>query len=120
MATLAHEFAHIKLLGENRLDFNDESLTDLTTVVFGCGIFNAKSSFKEFKSFDGYGHNTLGYLKQREWGYALALYSFYRNEEKPDWIKFLSPNLKSDVKKGLDFVHANTDKVFLEEYMGGS
>lgn len=115
VATLAHEFSHIKLLGENRLDLNDESLTDLTTVVFGLGIFNANSSFKEHKSFDGYGHNTIGYLKQREWGYALALYSFYRNEKNPDWVKFLTPNLKSDFRKSMDFIHVNIDKVFHEE-----
>lgn len=119
VATLAHEFAHIKLLGEKRLDFNDESLTDLTPVVFGLGIFNANSSFKEHKSFDAYGHNSIGYLKQREWGYALALYSFYRQEQNPDWIKFLTPNIKSDFKKSMDFIYSNTDKVFIEEYKSG-
>lgn len=118
-ATLAHELAHIKLLGEKRLEFNDESLTDLTPVVFGLGIFNANSSFKEHKSFDSYGHNSIGYLKQREWGYALALYSFYRQEENPDWIKFLTPNIKSDFRKSMDFIYANTDKVFMEENKGG-
>jgi hypothetical protein len=120
VATLAHEFAHIKLLGEKRLDFNDESLTDLTPVVFGLGIFNANSSFKEHKSFDSYGHNSLGYLNQREWGYALALYSHFRQEENPEWIKFLTPNLKSDYKKSVEFIFTNLDKVFIEEYKGGS
>jgi len=118
VATLAHEFSHIKILGEKRLDFNDEQLTDLTPVVFGLGIFNANSAFKEYKSSDSYGHNSIGYLKQREWGYALALYSFFRQEENPDWIKFLTPNLKSDFKKSINFILANTDKVFIEEYKG--
>lgn len=120
VATLAHEFSHIKILGEKRLDFNDEQLTDLTPVVFGLGIFNANSAFKEHKSFDSYGHNSIGYLKQREWGYALALYAFFRQEENPDWIRFLTPNIKSDFKKSMDFIYANTDKVFIEEYKGGS
>ncbi|MCH5716432.1 hypothetical protein [Niabella hibiscisoli] len=101
VATVAHEFAHIKLLGEKRLDFNDEELTDLTPVVFGLGIFNANSSFKEHKTYDGYGHNSIGYLKQKEWGYALALYAYFREEENPDWIKYLTPNIKSDFKKAL-------------------
>lgn len=92
----------------------------MTPVVFGLGIFNANSAYKEWKSFDSYGHNSIGYLKQREWGYALALYAFFRQEENPDWIKFLTPNIKSDVKKSLDFIYANTDKVFIEEYKGGS
>jgi hypothetical protein len=120
VATLAHEFSHIKLLGEKRLKVNDEQLTDLTPVVFGLGIFNANSSFKEHKSFDTYGNNSIGYLKQKEWGYALALYAFFRQEENPDWIKFLTPNIKSDYKKSMDFILANTDKVFIEEYKGGS
>jgi len=121
VATLAHEFSHIKLLGEKRLDFNDELLTDLTPVIFGLGIFNANSAFKELKSYDSYGHNSIGYLKQREWGYALALYAFYREEEeKADWVKFLTPNIKSDFKKSMDFILANTDKVFIEEYKGSS
>lgn len=119
VATLAHEFSHIKILGEKRLDFNDELLTDLTPVVFGLGIFNANASFKEHKSFDSSGHNSIGYLKQREWGYALALYAYFRHEEKPEWINFITPNLKSDFKKSTEFINANTDKVFIEEYKGG-
>lgn len=120
VATLAHEFSHIKILGEQRLDFNDEELTDLTPVIFGLGIFNANSSFKEHKTLDGYGFNSIGYLNQKEWGYALALYAFFRKEESPDWIKFLTPNLKSDFRKSMDFMLLNTDKVFMEEYKGGS
>ena len=120
VATLAHEFSHIKILGEKRLDYNDEELTDLTTVVFGLGIFNANSAFKEHKSFDGYGHNSIGYLKQREWGYALALYAYFRHEENPVWLKYLTPNIKSDFKKSMLFINDNTDKVFIEEYKGGS
>ncbi|MBL7737943.1 MAG: hypothetical protein JNK14_01905 [Chitinophagaceae bacterium] len=118
VATLAHEFSHIKILGEKRLDFNDEQLTDLTPVVFGLGIFNANSAFKESKSFDSYGHNSIGYLKQKEWGYALALYAYFRQEENSGWIKYLTPNIQSDFKKSMDFINANKDKVFIEEYKG--
>lgn len=120
VATLAHEFSHIKLLGEKRLDFNDENLTDLTPVVFGLGIFNANSAYKEWKSFDSYGHNNVGYLKQREWGYALALYAYFRQEENSEWTKFLTPNIKSDFNKSMNFILANKDKVFSEEYKGQS
>lgn len=118
-ATIAHEFSHIKILGEERLDFNDEHLTDLTPVVFGLGIFNANSSFKEYKSNDGYGHNSMGYLTQKEWGYALALYAYFRKEENSEWIKYLTPNIRSDFKKSMDFIKDNQDKVFIEEYEAG-
>lgn len=120
VATIAHEFSHIKLLGEKRLDFNDELLTDLTTVVFGLGIFNANAAFKEWKSSYSYGHNSVGYLKQREWGYALALYAFFRNDENPDWIKHVTPNLQSDFKKSIQYINLNLDKIFNEPYDKGT
>ncbi len=119
VATLAHEFSHIKLLGEKRIDINNEELTDLIPVVFGLGIFNANSAFKEYKSNESYGHNSIGYLKQREWGYALALYAYYRKEENPEWIKYLTPNIKSDFKKSMAFIFANQDKVFIDNFKTG-
>lgn len=118
VATLAHEFAHIKILGENRLDFNDELLTDLTTVIFGLGIFNANSCFRFYQGYDGWSHNSAGYLKQQEWGYALALYAYYRQEKSPEWVKYLNKNLQADFKKSEAFIYANQDKVFMEEYNG--
>lgn len=118
VAVLSHEFSHIKLLGENRLDTNDELLTDLTTVVFGLGIFNANCSFKEIRTFEMHGHKALGYMKQQEWGYALALYAHFRKEDKPDWLKYLNKNIKSDFKKSNEYISANSDKVFWEDYDG--
>jgi len=99
VATIAHEFAHIKLLGEKQVSFNDESLTDLTTVIFGIGVFNANCAFREIKNFSVRGHSTLGYLKQREWGYALALFAQLREEKDPAWAKHLTPNIRSDFSK---------------------
>jgi hypothetical protein len=118
VAVLSHEFSHIKILGEERLKSNDELLTDLLTVVFGLGIFNANCAFREIKTFDTRGHNSLGYLTQQEWGYALALYAFFRDEKNPDWIKLLNPNIKSDFKKSEIFIVANSDKVFWQDYDG--
>jgi hypothetical protein len=116
VATIAHEFAHIKLLGEKRVPFNDESLTDLTTVLFGIGIFNANCAFREIRNFDTRGHSTLGYLKQREWGYALALYAYFRQETSPAWKSHLTPNIRSDLKKSTAFIYANPDRIFKEKY----
>ena len=42
VGTLAHELAHVRLLGEGRLhgeEFDNELLTDLTVVHFGLGVF---------------------------------------------------------------------------------
>ena len=50
IATVAHELCHVKLLGENRIEENDEYLTDLATVFFGFGIFSANSSFEVYNN----------------------------------------------------------------------
>jgi hypothetical protein len=113
IATLAHEIAHIKILGEGRLKQNDEFLTDLTTVFFGLGIFNANSSFQQYSSSDGWAYSTQGYLPQQDWGYALALYAYIRQEKKPDWVRHLTPNIRSDFKKSEAYIYDNTDKVLV-------
>ena len=46
VGTMAHELAHTRLLGESRVrreEYDNELLTDLTTVHFGLGIFLANS-----------------------------------------------------------------------------
>jgi hypothetical protein len=62
IATIAHELSHVKLLGEKKLDQNDEMLTDFTTVFFGLGIFNANTAFQFYNQTDSWGHSNLGYL----------------------------------------------------------
>jgi hypothetical protein len=75
IATIAHELSHVKLLGEKKLEQNDEMLTDFTTVFFGLGIFNANCAFQFYKQNDRWGYSNLGYLKIEEWAYALALFA---------------------------------------------
>jgi len=104
VATLAHELAHIKLLGEGRIEKNDESLTDMTTIVFGLGIFNANACFEFYNGDKGWGYSSQGYLKQREWGYGLALFLQLRDEPRADWIKLLTRNIRSDIAKSLNYL----------------
>jgi hypothetical protein len=113
VATLSHELAHIKLLGENRIEKNNEPLTDLTTIIFGLGIFNANAAFQTKSSYDSWGWSKSGYLSQMEWGYALALFAYIREEENPDWINFLTTNVKADFNQGSRFINANKDKIFM-------
>ena len=107
VATLAHEIAHIKLLGEGAIEKNDEPLTDLTTIVFGLGIFNANACFQFYKGFDGSGHSSLGYLTQQEWGYGLALLALFRKEPEADWIQLLTKNIRSDIAKSIEYIMEN-------------
>lgn len=115
VATLAHEIAHIKLLGEGRIKENDEHLTDLVPVIFGLGIFNANSSFNFYVGHDSWGYSKQGYLSQQEWGYALALFAYFRNEgEKPEWANYLVPNIRSDFRKAMGYIVGNKDKILLK------
>jgi len=114
VAALAHELAHIKLLYELKLDFNDEMLTDLATVFFGFGIFSANNCFSFYKNEFAWGYRGLGYLKQEEWAYSLAVWSFLRNDKNPSWIKHLNSTLKRDFKTSMNYVFKNPDKLFLE------
>lgn len=111
VATLSHEIAHIKLLGEQRIEENDEKLTDLTTIFFGLGIFNANAAFQTFTNIDSYGWRKLGYLSQMEWGYALSLFAYVRNEKSPKWIDHLTMNVKGDFTQGQNFIEANAENI---------
>jgi len=112
VASLAHELSHIKLLGEKRIQVNNEQLTDLTTVVFGLGIFNANVAFQTKKGFNYWGWSSSGYLSQVQWAYALALFSHLREEENPEWVNFLSENVKGAFTKSLRFIQNNLDEIY--------
>ena len=106
VAALAYKIAHIKLWGEGRTDRDNGFLADLAITVFRLGVFNANESYKEYKGYDGWGYTSGGYLRQREWGYALALFAQLREEKDPAWAKHLTPNIRSDFSKS---------QVYLEE-----
>lgn len=118
IATLAHELSHVKLLGEKELEFNDEKLTDFTTVFFGLGIFSANSAFKFTNEFDRWGYETAGYLTIEEWAYALALFAFIRHEDSPDWKQFLNITIRRDFEKSLNYMIDNENDIFNFEKEG--
>jgi len=104
IATIAHELSHVKLLGEKRIIENDEPLTDLVPVIFGLGIFNANTSFRFYNNHDSWGYRKQGYLTQQEWGYALALFAYLKEDVKPAWLKYLTTNIRSDFKKAITYL----------------
>lgn len=112
VATLAHELAHVKLLGQLGLEENDEHLTDLATVYFGFGVLGANNAFQFYQTADRWGYRNLGYLKQEEWAYALALFAYIRYEDEPSWSPFLNKTIKKDFDRSLKFIQENTDKIF--------
>lgn len=113
VATIAHELGHVILLGEGRLDpdYQDhEPMTDLVTVFYGLGIFNANSSFvfEQFTNaqYQGWQAGGSGYLSEEMYGYALALFAHLRGEQKPDWAGYLKTNVRSYFKSALKFISA--------------
>jgi hypothetical protein len=100
VATLAHELAHVRLLGEKILhpkyDRDHELLTEMLCVFSGFGIFRSTQAYQIRQGFDGWSYSFSGYLRQQSWGFLLALYASARREEKPVWQKFLSPSIKKD------------------------
>lgn len=116
VATLAHELSHVKLLGEGRIKENNERLTDLTTVIFGLGIFNANASFSYKNNYGSWGFSKSGYLKQSEWGYALALLAFIKNDHKPAWLKYLSKDIFVAFNKSIGFILDNPEIVLNTDY----
>lgn len=101
VAVLARHLAEIKLLGEGRIAEPNEALTDMTTLIFGLGIFNANASFTS-QNLRIAGSNAR--LTQMEWGYGLALFAHIRKEKKPAWIDHLVKNIRSDFLKSEQYI----------------
>jgi hypothetical protein len=111
VATLAHEVGHELLLGGGKIseeNENHEPLTDLLTVYCGLGIINANATVREYIWRMGHisasGVGRQGYLDQRMFGYALALFAHAREEEHPAWVKHVRPDVRVHLKQGLRFL----------------
>jgi len=100
VATIAHELAHVHLLGDRRLQKNEddgERVTDLLAVFLGFGVFTANSASRAnvfLGLVEGRSGGTRGYLSDDEFAYALAILAWLRNEHKPSWARLLRPNVR--------------------------
>jgi Flp pilus assembly protein TadD len=111
VATLAHELGHAHLLGDRRLTGHEpdhEPLTDLVTVFLGLGIFTANAVLRD-RSWSGGGWTGFqiqrqGYLTAPLFGYALAWCAWCRREEPVTWRKYLRPDVRCVLDKGLKFL----------------
>lgn len=122
VATIAHELGHVILDGEGRLDpdYPDhEPMTDLVTVFYGLGVFNANASFvfEQFTNaqFQGWRAGGAGYLSEETFAYALALFAHLRREPKPAWSKHLSTNVRSYFKSASRYLAKTNDSPVLSK-----
>ena len=103
VGTVAHELAHVRLMGEGRVDgddFDNELLTDLTVVHLGLGIFLANVP----RHWDSHTSRWPGtdvpmprYMTTPMYGYALAARSVGVGERRPPWRRSLRPGVRAEV-----------------------
>lgn len=121
VGTMAHELAHLRLLGEYRISddaFDNELLTDLTVVFHGLGIFlaNAPRAWRsDFSTWPGTDARRPEYMTHPMYGYALAHAAWFRNERKPYWAKYLRMDARSSFKQGLRYLWETGDSQFRPE-----
>jgi hypothetical protein len=118
-ATLAHELAHVHLLGDRRLtgdEADHEPLTDLLTVYLGLGILTANSFLMESQEVGARGMRwsirRQGYLSASMYGYALARFAWVRGECKPPWTGELRLDVRTPFELGLRFLMDTGDSSF--------
>lgn len=115
VGTMAHELAHLRLMGEGRVsgdEFDNELLTDLTALYHGFGIFLGNSPRNWEGQYGIWPGTTLRrpeYMSPPMFGYALAHTAWLRGEDKPEWAKFLSFELRPVFKQGLRFLNKTGD-----------
>lgn len=104
IATITHELAHVKLLGENRISENDEYLTDLIPIAYGFGIFGANSIFNFDTNNYFWSMKKQGYLDERTYAFALAWFSHLRKEKNPIWTKELKPSMLDEFERNMLYI----------------
>lgn len=115
VGTIAHELAHVRLLGESRITaevFDNELLTDLTVTHFGLGIFlantprNWDSQYQKWPDTDLYKPE---YMTPPMFGWALAHLAWFREEQRPKWARYLNSSARANLKQGLRYLWATSD-----------
>jgi len=116
--TIAHELAHVRLLGEHRIPrtvYDNELLTDLTAVFHGYGIFLANIP-RNWESDTGRWPVTNlkkpEYMSGPMYGYALAHLAWFRGEAQPSWRSHLESGAKANFDQALRFLKATGDSEF--------
>ena len=118
IGTMAHELSHERLLGEGRADrnaFDNELLTDLTTLYHGFGAFlanNPRKSTGELSRWPGSNLYRPEYISEPMLGYALAHIAWFRDESRPVWVRSLRSTPRAVFRQGLRYLQQTGDSTF--------
>lgn len=107
IATISHELAHQKLLGEKRITTNDEHLTDLVAIVYGFGIFIGNSKFVFQSGIDngfGWKMTNQGYLPEQLIAYTMATLSLKKKEKDTRYVEQLNSSLRAYFKQSIAYL----------------
>jgi len=118
VAILAHELAHHRLMGEQRVsgeEFDNELLTDLTTVVLGLGLFLARSPRNwrsQYFKWEATDFNRTEYMSPPMFGHALAHLAWFENDRRPHWIRHLPYEARHSLKQAIRYLFETGDSSF--------
>jgi len=118
VGTLAHELAHHRLMGEQRVsgeEFDNELLTDLTTVVLGLGLFLARSPRNwrsQYFKWEATDFNRTEYMSPPMFGHALAHLAWFENDRRPHWIRHLPYEARHSLKESIRYLFETGDSTF--------
>lgn len=119
IATLARAVAAQTLVDSghvNEADKDFDSLTDLTAVFMGLGIFQANTAVKQTAASSGgweyFSIRRAGCLQARVPGYAMALMAWIRDEPNPAWSAMLGTDASVAFRKGYKYVTKTNDCLF--------
>lgn len=119
VAVLAHELAHVKLLGGNYVNHNDpdmEPLTDLACIFFGLGVFVANSC--QTKDIYWIGRN--GYLPNEIISYTNALICYITQKNPSEYLEYLNTNTNELFRQDYAFLKKTNDTLLTKDKVAGS
>jgi hypothetical protein len=115
VGTMAHELAHARLLGEDRIDpkvFDHELTTDLMTVFQGLGLYLANAPRhwgSGYTTWPGTKLKKPEYMTSPMFAYALGLWGWLRDQQKPYWLGDLHFNVRGECKDALRYLFKTED-----------
>ncbi len=115
VSTLAHELAHYLIGHPRRMPPGGgsglEPATDLAVTYLGFGIFGANSAFQYQQHQDymsqGWGYSRLGYIKEREWIFALAVFLALKGLDASAAKPHLKSHLASQLNRTQKYLQLN-------------